>query len=622
MKSDPNQFKPFVSPSENPKEFSLRALVLGVILSVFFALGNAYLGLKVGMTVSASIPAAVISMSILRMFFKNVTILENNLVQTMATMGEAIAAGVVFSIPALFLLGENPPIFQIFLLSLLGSILGVLFMIPVRRYIIVQEHGVLPFPEGMACAEILKVGEKNHPNAGLAVWGILAGLFYKMLSSALYLWNEVISFTLKKYQDAQISMDGTPALLGVGYIIGPRISAVLFAGGGLGWLVLIPMIKKFGQGATPIFPSQVPISAMSASDIWSNYIRYIGAGAVAFGGLSALFKIAPMIRKTVIEMFRECFHLLTMKKIKALRTDQDIPLAYLLIGSVAIILFLWFYPGFHFNIVSILVLVLLGFFFVSVVSITVGIVGSSSSPVSGVTITILLIICALLLGLGWTDRIHLIGAITMSAVANIAISSGSTTSQDLKAGFLLGATPRRQQIAEIIGAILPAALIGSALYLLNTSYRFGSQELPAPQATLVALIAKGVIGRELPGILVTFGALLGLLLYLMRVPVLACAIGLYLPLSLSTGILLGGIVHLIVHRVSKDQSCIDRGVLLSSGLIAGDACMGLLAALLVVLGIIPASKPGLLNDGVAFLSFLLLALFLGWMTYKKAKKTN
>jgi len=622
MNSDLESFKPFVPPSEKQKEFSFRAVTLGIILAVFFVLGNTYLGLKVGMTVSASIPAAVISMSVLRMCCKNVTILENNLVQTMATVGESIAAGVVFSIPALFLLGERPPILNIFLLSLLGGVLGVLFMIPVRRYIIVQEHGVLPFPEGMACAEILKAGEKGHPNAILAIWGILVGLFYKLLSSAVYLWNETISVTLRKYEDVEISMDGTPALLGVGYIIGPRISAVLFAGGGIGWLVLIPMIKKFGQGTLAIFPANLPISAMSAPDIWSHYIRYIGAGAVAFGGLAALFKIAPMIRKTVVEMFRELFHLFTMKKTEVERTDQDIPLSYLLLGSLAIILFLWLFPGFHLNIVSIIALIVLGFFFVAVTSITVGIVGSSSSPVSGVTITILLIICFILLGLGWTDRVHLIGAITMSAVANIAVSSGSSTSQDLKAGFLLGATPRLQQLAEIIAAILPAVVVGFTLYLLNASYQFGSETLPAPQATMMALIAKGVINRELPGILVSFGVVLGLLLYLMRVPVLACAIGLYLPLSVSTGILCGGMVHLIVKHLSEDKRVIERGVLLSSGLVAGDACMGILIALLAVLGIIPTSKPGMLNDGFGLFFFLCLALFLGLITCKNMKKTR
>ena len=621
MKDHSEPFRPFVDPKKTQREFSFRATFLGLILALLFAVGNAYLGLKVGMTISASIPAAVISMSILRIFCKRVTILENNIVQTIATVGEAIAAGVVFTIPALFLLGERPPLLNIFLLSFLGGILGVLFMIPMRRYIIVQEHRTLPFPEGTACAEILKAGREDHPNAALAIWGFLSGAVYKLLIGVFYLWNETLSLTIKKYANAQISLDGTPSLLGVGYIIGPRIAAVVFGGGGFGWLVLIPLIKTFGQGGVVVFPSTLPINEMTATDIWSNYIRYIGAGAVAFGGLSALFKILPVVRKTIVEMFRELFTFFKTEEKKVVRTEQDIPLVYLLLGSIAIILFLWLFPRFHLNIVTILILIILGFFFVAVTSITVGIVGSSSSPVSGVTITTLLITCLILLGLGWTDRLQLIGAITMSAVVNIAISAGSTTSQDLKAGFLLGATPRSQQIAEIVGVVLPSVAIGFVLYLLNDSYRFGSEQLPAPQATLITLIAEGVISQKLPIILVVFGAVLGLLVFLMRVPVLAWAIGLYLPLSLSMSILFGGIVCAIVAFLSKEKGSAERGVLCSSGLVAGDACMGVLIALLTALGVVSVSKKPLLNDGLGLFFFLCLALFLGVVAYKKRKQT-
>lgn len=611
-------FKPFVAASEKQKEFSARAIILGILLSLVFAIGNAYLGLKVGMTISASIPAAVLSMAILRTFFKRVGILENNIVQTVASVGEGLAGGVIFTIPALFLLGATPSIPHIFTLALLGGILGILFMIPMRRYIIVQEHGILPFPEGKACAEILKAGEKSAPHASLAIWGIIIGAIYKLLNSALYLWNETVSFTVKKYQNTLVSMDCTPALLGVGYIIGPRISAVLFTGSALGWWVLIPLISKFGSGAPPIFPSKVPIESMSATDIWSNYIRYIGAGAVAVGGLITLFRIAPVIWKTIIESFRELFHLLQNKSKEIERTDKDISLSYLLLGSIAIILALWLMPGFHLNLVTIVLLVILGFFFVAVTSITVGLVGSSSSPVSGMTITTLLITCLVFLGLGWTDRIHLIAAITMGAVANVAIAMAGTTSQDLKTGFLLGATPRSQQVAEIIGLILPAAAIGFTLYLLNDAYGFGSTKLPAPQATLMALIAKGVIQQELPVVLVMIGIVFGLMIHFMRVPVLPFAIGLYLPLSLNSAIMLGGIVNLITEHFTHDNKSIQRGVLISSGLVAGDACMGVLVALLTVLNIVPASKTGWLNDWFSIGFFVLLSLWLGFTSYKRS----
>lgn len=619
MQTPLSTFKPFVASTDHQKEFSWRAMILGMILSVFFAIGNAYLGLKVGMTISASIPAAVMSMAILRMLFRNVTILENNIVQTVAAVGEGLAAGVIFTIPALFLLGNKPPVWNIFLLSMLGGILGVLFMIPMRRYIIVQEHGVLPFPEGTACAEILKAGERNQPNAILAAWGILIGAVYKTLNSAFYLWNETVSFVIKKYENAVFSMDCTPSLLGVGYIIGPRISAVLFAGGALGWWVFIPLIKKFGQGMVTIFPATTQISLMTSEEIWSNYIRYIGAGAVAVGGIITLVRILPVIRKTMIEMFRELFHLFNRKKRDIERTDHDISLSYLLLGSIAIVLALWLFPGFHLNFVTIILLVLLGFFFVAVVSITVGIVGSSSSPVSGMTITTLLITCFALLGLGWTDRFHLLGAITMGAVANIALALASTTSQDLKTGFLLGATPRSQQIAEIIGLILPAIAVSFTLYLLNDAYQFGSPKLPAPQATLMALIAKGVIQQQLPIVLVLIGAVLGFLIYLMRVSVLPFAIGLYLPLSLSTSVMVGGLINMIFERFSKDERSLERGILLASGLVAGDACMGVVIALLAVLGVVPASKAGLLSDWYGLGFFVLLSLFLGFMTYKRFK---
>ncbi|MGE0197537.1 MAG: OPT family oligopeptide transporter [Simkaniaceae bacterium] len=613
------EFKPLVSPAENLKEFSVRAMILGIFLSLLFAVGNAYLGLKVGMTISASIPAAVLSMAILRLFFRNVTILENNIVQTVASVGEGLAAGVIFTIPALFLLGAAPSVPHVFALSMLGGILGVLFMIPMRRYIIVQEHGILPFPEGTACAEILKAGEKSAPNALLALWGIVVGALYKSFNSALYFWNETVSFTITKYEKALVSLDCTPALLGVGYIIGPRISAVLFTGSALGWWVLIPLISKFGTATQAVYPSTVPIDQMSATDIWSNYIRYIGAGAVAIGGLITLFRIAPVIWKTIIESFRELFHLLSTKKKENLRTDKDISLSFLLLGSLAIILALWLFPGFHLNLVTIILLVILGFFFVAVTSITVGLVGSSSSPVSGMTITTLLITCLVFLGLGWTDRIHLIAAITMGAVANIAIAMASTTSQDLKTGFLLGATPRSQQIAEIIGLLLPAAALGFTLYLLNDAYQFGSTQLPAPQATLMSLIAKGVINQELPVILVLIGVVFGLMVHLMRVPVLPFAIGLYLPISLNSAIMVGGIVHMISEKITRNERSIERGVLLSSGLVAGDACMGVLIALLTVLNIIPASKAGFLNDWFSIGIFILLSLWLGWIAIRKEK---
>ncbi len=608
--------QPYISGKEiHVREFTVRAVILGMILGLIFGVGNAYLGLKVGTTVSASIPAAVLSMAILRTFFKRVTILENNMVQTIASVGEGLAAGVIFTVPALFLLGERPAPSRIFLLAALGGVLGVLFMIPMRRYIIVQEHGKLPFPEGTACAEILKSGESSRYKALMAFLGIIIGSVHKICSSALYLFKEVPSWIIAPFQKTEFSMDCTPSLLGVGFIVGPRISALLFGGGALGWWVLIPLIRMFGAGDVTIYPGEIPISQMSTDDIWSDYVRYIGAGTIAVGGILSLFKIAPLIGKTLKVGFDELFQGFTHKHYK-LRTDRDISLRWLVLVSIAIILTLWLFPGLPMNFLTILLLVLLGFFFVAVTSLTVGIVGSTSNPVSGMTITTLLITCLIFVMLGWTERVYLIAALTMSVVANVAIALAGTTSQDLKTGFLLGATPRSQQIGEIIGVLLPALAIGGTLYLLDKAYGFGSAQMPAPQGTMMALIAKGVIQGDIPTTLVVIGVVIGVLLELLKLPILPFAIGLYLPLSLSTAMMVGGVVSAFVKRKEGNSSAVDRGVLAASGLVAGDACTGVVIAMLTVGGVVAADAKALLPDGFSIVIYALLAVALGWFALK------
>lgn len=612
-----SEFTPYIKASEKSKEFTFRAVVLGVVLGLIFGVGNAYLGLKVGTTVSASIPAAVMSMAIMRTIFHRASILENNLVQTIASVGEGLAAGVIFTVPALFLLGDAPSPFRIFLLALLGGILGILFMIPMRRYIIVHEHGKLPFPEGTACAEILKSAESGHSSAIMALVGIAVGAVYKVATSALFLWNEVTTWSLNFLQKTEFSLDGTPSLLGVGYIIGPRTSALLLGGGGLAWWVIIPLIRFFGEGNPSIIaPATMPISQMDADEIWSSYVRYIGAGAVAIGGFLSLFRIAPMIGKTLHVGVKELFEGVRHHKIA--RTERDISLRWLILGSLAIILTLWLFPGLPMNLLTIIILVVLGFFFVAVTSLTVGIIGSTSNPVSGMTITTLLITCFIFVMLGWTERIYLIAALTMSVVANVAIALAGTTSQDLKTGFLLGATPKSQQVGEIIGLILPAAAIGGTLYLLNHVYGFGSAAMPAPQGTMMALIAQGVIQGNIPTTLMIIGALLGLFMQLFKLPILPFAIGLYLPLSLSTPIMLGGIVSYIVQKRSSSPEMKKRGVLAASGLVAGDACTGVAIALCTVLGIVPASKAPMFSNTIGLIVFALLAAALGWFSLKPA----
>lgn len=600
-------FSPHIGSTEKTPEFTLRAVILGILLGIFFNVGNAYLGLKVGMTISASIPAAVLSMAILRLFFRNVSILENNIVQTIASVGEGLAAGIIFSVPALYMFGDEVSNTKIFILAFLGGILGILFMIPMRRYIIVKEHGVLPFPEGTACAEILKAATKELGNAVLAGWGILVGALYKLGIGVFHLWSDLAVFVIRPFENTQFRIDGSPALLGVGYIIGPRICALMLAGGAMGWWVIIPLIKMYGAGHVEIFPSTIPIEKMDAMDIWSNYIRYIGAGCVAVGGLYNLVRIIPMILKTFHIGFKELFSGFKPKEHQE-RTDTDISMAWLILGSVAIILALWLLPGLHMNLFTIVLLVILGYFFVAVTSITVGIVGSSSNPASGMVITTLLITSLIFAALGWTERMYLIMAITMSSVVNVAICLASTTSQDLKTGYLLGATPKWQQVTEIIGLIIPSLLIGGILVLLNKAYVFGSAALPAPQATLISIIAKGVISHQLPMTLVVLGIVLGIILLLIKCDVLAFAIGLYLPLEISTAMMAGGIVRFIMTHVSKNPEASESGILSASGLVAGDACMGVVIALLTVIGLVDPNASSILGDWYSILFFTLLSI--------------
>ncbi|MES2344547.1 MAG: oligopeptide transporter, OPT family [Chlamydiota bacterium] len=601
-------FKPHVGSTTKIPEFTTRAIILGVLLGLLFGVGNAYLGLKIGTTVSASIPAAVISMAVLRLFFKRVSILENNLVQTIASVGEGLAAGVIFTVPALYLLGEPPSPGRVFLLSSLGGILGVLFMIPMRRYIIVEEHGKLPFPEGTACAEILKSGEAGRSKALMAGIGILTGALHKICSSALYLFNEVPTKIITRFQNTEFSMDCTPALLGVGFIIGPRIASYILAGGALAWWVLIPLIKMFG-GTDIIYPGIMPVAQMSAEDVWASYIRYIGAGAVAIGGIASLVRIFPLIFKTFKMGFKELFEGARQGK-NTPRTDKDISLRYLILGSAAIILTLWLFPGLPMNFTTVLLLVILGFFFVAVTSLTVGIVGSTSNPVSGMTITTLLITCFIFVALGWTERVYLIAAITMGVVANVAIALAGTTSQDLKTGYILGATPRLQQIGEIIGIFLPALALGGTLLLLNKAYVIGSTLMPAPQGTMLALIAQGVMKGNIPTTLVVIGGIIAALLWMLKQPILPFAIGLYLPLSLSTPIMVGGLAAAAVTHFAKEPDARERGILTASGLVAGDAFTGVVIALLTVLGIVSADGKGYFNDYISLAIFAALGVSL------------
>jgi putative OPT family oligopeptide transporter len=598
-------FRPYVSATSQEREFTFRSVTLGLIFGFFFAIANAYLALKLGTTVSASIPAAILAMGVSRLFRKKTSVLENNIIQTISTVGEGLAAGVIFTIPALIILGDPPSIGRIFLLSALGGILGILLMIPMRRHIIVQEHNKLPFPEGTACASILKLGDKSGKNSIAALWGALAAAVYKICSNGLFLWNEVATWTFNFYEKTVFSLDATPALLGVGYVIGQRVSLAMFSGGIFAWWVLIPIIKIFGLGQGSIYPSTMAIAEMSSDDIWNHYIRYIGAGTLATGGLLSLIKIFPIVGASIKTGITELYSgFWSRKHIK--RTDRDISMAWLLLGSLAIVLFLWLDPKIPMNLFTVVLLTVLSFFFVGVTSLTVGLVGSTSNPVSGMTITVLLITCICFVLLGWTESLYLISAITMGCVSCCAVCMAGTTSQDLKTGYLLGATPQKQQIAEILGVVIPSIALGFTVYILNQAYHIGSTAMPAPQASLMAMIVKGVISGQLPYPLFATGALFGVALAFLRAPILAVALGLYLPLSLTTPVVLGGVIRAIIERKKTNEAVEERGNLFASGLIGGDACVGIVLALLTVLKVIPPEAPAFFADWVSILTFGLL----------------
>lgn len=589
MKSEKKRFKPYIPAEQAPAEFTVTSVVMGILLAVVFGAANAYLGLRVGMTVSASIPAAVISMGVIRIILRKDSVLESNMVQTIGSAGESLAAGAIFTLPVLYLWAgegiiEPPGMFTIGLIALYGGVLGVLFMVPLRRALIVKEHGVLPYPEGTACAEVLLAGEEKGGSAKSVFAGMGLAALFKFLVDGLKAIPGVITIPVRALK-TEFSAEVYPALLGVGYICGPKIASYMFAGGILGWFVLIPAIVTFG-GTTILYPGTKTIADMYAtggpSVIWSSYIRYIGAGAVAAGGIISLFKSMPLIVTTFGQSIK------AMKRGRggsALRTERDLNIG--LIGILILLVFLaiWLLPQIPVSFLGALLIVVFGFFFATVSSRMVGLVGSSNNPVSGMAIATLLAAAFFLKGAGDGGSHGMVGAIAIGSVICIVAAMAGDTSQDLKTGYILGATPRRQQIGELIGAIVSALTIGGVLLLLNKAWEFGSTELAAPQATLMKLIVEGVMEGNLPWSLVFMGVFLAVAVEILRLPVLPVAIGLYLPLELSATIMLGGALRWLVSRkrTEKEKES-DRGILFCSGLIAGEGLVGILLAILAVVG--------------------------------------
>lgn len=594
MDNNKKEFKPYIPADKVVPEFTVTALLIGILLAIVFGAANAYLGLLVGMTVSASIPAAVISMGIIRVILRKDSILENNMVQTIGSAGESVAAGAIFTLPALFLWAEEgkiafPSILSIAMIALFGGILGVCFMVPLRQALIVEEHGTLPFPEGTACAEVLLAGEEGGSKAGTVFAGLGIAAFYKFLADGMQLFPSEIGHAFKNYSGAQVGMQVLPALGGVGYICGPKISSYMFAGGTLSWFVLMPMIALFGGDAT-IFPASVTVNELLAngpSALWSNYIKYIGAGAVATGGIISLIKSLPLIVRT----FKQALG--SMKKNagsgKQLRTEQDLPFP-LLIGVILVIaVLIWILPIFPVNLIGALIIVVFGFFFATVSSRMVGLIGSSNNPVSGMTIATLLFATVILKATGTTGLTGMVGAISIGGIICIVAAIAGDASQDLKTGFIVGATPSKQQVGEIIGVVASSAAIGFVLYLLNEAWGYGTEKIPAAQATMMKMLVEGIMNEELPWAMILIGVFVAIVVEILKMPVMPFAVGMYLPFSLSAGIMAGGIVRIFVEKKkgteAEKKARTDRGLLFTSGMIAGEGIIGILLAVFAVVKI-------------------------------------
>jgi putative OPT family oligopeptide transporter len=585
-------FKPYVPAGQSPAEFTAKAVVLGVFFGLIFGASTVYLGLRAGLTVSASIPIAVLAISVLKRLGGS-TILENNIVQTIGSAGESLAAGVVFTIPALiFLLPLGPAYFnyfQITVLAIAGGILGVLMMIPLRRALIVKEHGVLPYPEGTACADVLVAGERGGALAKTVFMGLGIGALWKALSWIVQIFRTAIGYSFPRtsfFPNATINLDLSPEYMGVGYVIGPRIAGVMFAGGVLSWLVLLPLLSYLGNFMTvplpPVPASGLRLDQMSPGQMWSAYIRYTGAGAVLAAGLITLARTIP----TIVTSFRE-----SVKDFGAaggkggrLRTERDMPLSVVLIGSVALAVFLIIAPGTptQGNVLSAILIVLFGFFFVTVSSRITGLIGNSSNPISGMTIATLILTCTIFVAVGWVGNDYAPIALGVGAVVCIAAAIAGATSQDLKTGFIVGATPFHQQVGLVIGVVTAAFVIGITTLYLHQVMKIGSDALAAPQATLMSTIIRGLLAQNLPWGLVLVGVFISITLELCGIRSLSFAVGSYLPIATTAPIFAGGVVRWWVERKTgrKDESEISSGTLFSSGLIAGGSLAGILYAVL------------------------------------------
>ena len=626
------EFKPYIPAEKVTPELTVTSVIMGCILAVIFGAANAYLGLRVGMTVSASIPAAVISMGVIRVLLRRNSILESNMVQTIGSAGESLAAGAIFTMPALFLwaeegLSDKPGIVEITLIALCGGILGVLFMVPLRNALIVKEHATLLYPEGTACADVLLAGEEGGANASTVFSGMGLAAIFKFVVDGLKLLPADVAAAFKSFK-GEIGMEVYPALLGVGYIVGPKIASYMFVGSLMGWMVIIPMICLFGPD-TWMYPAAEGTTIAQlyanggAAAIWSTYVKYIGAGAIATGGIISLIKSLPLIVTT----FRDSMKSMKgSKSTSTARTAQDLPMQFILLGILAMVFIIWIVPAIPVTLLGAFIIVVFGFFFATVSSRMVGLVGSSNNPVSGMAIATLLIATFAIKSSGKTGIDGMTAAIAVGSVICIIAAIAGDTSQDLKTGYLLGATPKKQQMGEMLGVVVSGLAIGGVLYLLDAAWGYGTAEIPAPQAQLMKMIVEGIMGGNLPWGLVFIGVFLAICLEILRIPVMPFAIGLYLPIYLNATIMIGGVVRGLLDRrkgvdeKTKTAQATD-GTLYCAGMIAGEGLVGILLAIFAVVGISldMSGVVSLGNIGGVVLMIIMILSLLKFSIWRKKK---
>ena len=619
----PAEHKPYVPADQEIAEFTPKAILLGSFFGLVFGAVTVYLALRAGLTVSASIPIAVLSIAVFKKIGRS-TILENNIVQTIGSAGESIAAGVVFTTPAFLFIAGGKDYFnylQILTLAAAGGILGVLMMVPMRRALIVKEHGTLPYPEGTACADVLIAGEKGGAMAKTVFAGFWVAMAYTLLQRVGTFFKETFAFVAgpnATWKNASVASEATPEYLGVGYIIGPRIAGIMVSGSVLAWLAMIPLLSMLVPVET-ISAALVKVNrdpgmatAEPARAIYFAYVRYIGAGAVAMAGVLTLIRTMPTIVSSIRDSFRDMAAQRAGQGVSTLRTERDMPMTWVLGGSVVLVAVLALLPnlptgGFPGNLLMAVLILVFGFIFVAVSSRIVGLIGSSSNPISGMTIATLLGTCLIFLSLGMGGDVYQGAALCVGSIVCIAAANAGATSQDLKTGYLVGATPFRQQIGLVIGVLVSVLVIGATLMLLDNAYAtepgghgIGGEKLPAPQGTLMATIIKGVLAQDLPWGFIFVGAALALMVQLCGVSGLAWAVGLYLPISTTFPIFIGGAMRWLTDKIrgEKEESEVSSGMLFATGLVAGGAISGLIVALMTALG----KEPGIVQDVVETLN--------------------